>query len=98
MRHKHTPAEETPIEESPVEASVVEAPAEEIQAAPQRTSVQRVVFTQIEGAPKVGRFLTMTVLDDQTVTLELDVPTEVAADVAAALSALESPLYIIQSA
>jgi hypothetical protein len=83
----------------PVVEPVAAEPTEPVAApaqAPQRTSVQRVVYKQIEGRASVGQFLTVIVMEDQTVTLELDVPKEVAADVAAALVALESPLYVIQ--
>lgn len=64
-----------------------------------RTGVQHVVYKAVDGGrPVTGRFLTVTVLGDQTVTLEVDVPKEVVADVAAALVDLESPHYVIERA
>lgn len=83
----------------PIEApKPVEVPQPVAAQTPQRTSVQRVVFHQVKGMAAVGQFLTVIVMGNQTVILELDQPKEVAADVAAALIALESPLYVIQPA
>lgn len=81
----------------PVVAADAEAtPAPKKAAA--RTGVQSVVYKAVPDQPYAGRFLTVTVLDDQTVTLEVDVPKEVVADVAAALVDLESPSYVIERA
>lgn len=74
-----------------------EAPAVEAQPRAASKQTTSVVYRSIEGAAFAGQFLTVTVLDD-TVTLKLDEPKEVAADVAAALTAIESDLYVIEKA
>lgn len=81
----------------PVVAADVEATSVPKKAAA-RTGVQSVVYKAVEHQPFVGRYLTVTVLGDQTVTLEVNVPQEVVADVAAALVDLESPHYVIEPA
>lgn len=71
------------------------APAEAQVAASKQTT--RIVYRNIEDTPFVGQYLTVTALDE-TVTLKLDEPQEVAADVAAALLDIESDLYVIEKA
>jgi hypothetical protein len=102
---KKAAAPKEPIAEAPVEPvveSTPEAPAAAVVEAPakrsNRTSVKSVVFHQVKTASSMGEFLTVTVLGDQTVTLKLDTPMEVATDVADALMSIESPYYVIQSA
>ena len=77
-----------------VEDVVVAPTVAEVAETPQRTAVKRVVFRQAP-IPTTGQFLTKTVLG-QTVTLEVDVPRELATDVADALIALESKHFTVE--
>lgn len=74
-----------------------EAPAVEAQPRAASKQTASVVYRDVEGAAFAGQYLTVTVLDE-TVTLKLDQPQEVAADVAAALLEIESDLYVIEKA
>lgn len=62
-----------------------------------KSSSTAVVYRSPRGRSFVGRYLTLTVLDNLTVTLEENVPSEVDAQVASALLELNSDLYVIQT-
>ena len=92
-KKKAAPAVEAEADPTPV----VEE-AKPVAAEPKsKSSSTAVVYRSTNDGSYVGRFLTVTVLDNVTVTLEENVPSELDAKVASALLELNSDLYVIQT-
>ena len=92
-KKKAAPAAEVKVEPTPVVEETKPVAAEP----KSKPSGSVVVYRSPRGGSFVGRFLTVTVLDDITVTLEQNVPSELDAKVAAALLDLQSDLYVIET-